>query len=241
MPAYLPRYENIAYLDLLEKTLLYSFWPEPKMDGVGRVLESLVTDEEREFGEAAWPTHAFTMVGRLRLRNIRELCFRVLADNIPGGFAECGVWRGGACIYARACLPTDRTVYVCDSFRGFPPDEPETGWVGMKCLAIPENEVQGNFERFSLTDNVRFVTGWFSESLRQIPEPLALLRIDADSYRSTSLALRELYPKLSPGGFAICDDYNVLREAQRAVKDCLGDRGPELHAIDRSGVWWRKE
>ena len=36
-----------------------------------------------------------SMIGLVRLRNIRDLAERVLADGVAGDFIECGVWRGG--------------------------------------------------------------------------------------------------------------------------------------------------
>lgn len=232
-------HNNPEYLDLLEKTLLHWFWYEKTMDGVGRILDRFITEEERENGTCAWPVHALTMIGRRRLRNIRDLCQRVLDDEIPGGFAECGVWRGGACLYARACLPKDRTVYVCDSFKGFPENDPETNWKGITILQVPVEIVMRNFQNFGLTENVRFVEGWF-DSIGITVGPLAVLRIDADSYKGTSEALRSLWPKLSPGGFCICDDYGILPEARRACHDFL-PANLTVQRIDDSGVWWRKD
>ncbi|MFX8984442.1 TylF/MycF/NovP-related O-methyltransferase, partial [Acinetobacter baumannii] len=68
------------------------------------------------------------MIGTARMRNLRLLCERALAEEIPGDFIETGVWRGGACIYMRAILAAHgdpgRRVFVADSFRGLPPPDP---------------------------------------------------------------------------------------------------------------------
>ena len=51
------------------------------------------------------------------------------------------------------------------------------------------------------------------------PEPLALLRLDTDWYESTRHELEHLYPRLSPGGVLIVDDYGHWQGARRAVDE----------------------
>ena len=61
-------------------------------------------------------------------------------------------------------------------------------------------------------------------------------------YESTMDALTNLYDRLTPGGYAIIDDYGALNSCRRAVHDFLGQRGlsPEITPVDSSCVWWRK-
>ena len=82
--------EQPDYLDLLEKCLMHWFWPEQNMDWNGN-LGGIIPLDLKETGQAAWPSKSFTMIGRKRLRNIRDLIARAVADNVPGDFAECGV------------------------------------------------------------------------------------------------------------------------------------------------------
>ena len=50
--------------------------------------------------------------------------------------------------------------------------------------------------------------GYFSDTLPQAPfEQIAVMRLDGDLYESTMDGLNHVYPKLSPGGFCIIDDY----------------------------------
>ena len=71
-----------------------------------------------------WPLVGITMVGQGRLMNIEWALRFVLANEIPGDFIECGVWRGGGAVFARAVLQaldiTDRHVWLADSFEGLP-------------------------------------------------------------------------------------------------------------------------
>jgi len=71
-----------------------------------------------------WPLIGITMVGQKRLINIEWALRLVISKNIPGDFIECGVWRGGSSIFARAILKAlninDRHVWLADSFQGLP-------------------------------------------------------------------------------------------------------------------------
>lgn len=67
---------------------------------------------------------------------------------------------------------------------------------------------------------MRFLPGWFRDTLPTAPvDSLAVMRLDGDMYESTMVALESLYPKLSPGGFAIIDDYGAVAECKLAVED----------------------
>lgn len=233
----IPKHEQPDYLDLLENVIMYSFWPERNMDWNGN-LGGVIPIDMKETGQAAWPSVALTMIGRPRLRNIRDLIGRVVADNIPGDFAECGVWRGGACIYARACLPPDRTVHVCDTFSGFPASEPEAHWKSYKCLEVSQVQVMENFTKLGLIDGVNFIAGSFEDTLPKFTSQLAVLRIDADSVKSTTEALTLLWPHLSVGGYLICDDYKSCGLSP-VFQKFLGTL-PPLNDIDQSSIWFQK-
>jgi O-methyltransferase len=201
-----------------------------------------------------WPEYADTMVGMLRLDNVEECLRTILEDGIPGDLIECGVWRGGVCMLMRALLAesgvTERRVYVADSFRGLPPPDEvkypqDTGDKHHTFiqLAVSRGEVEERFRRYGLLDDqVRFLEGWFCETLPTAPiERLALLRLDGDMYGSTMDILNNLYDKLSPGGFCIVDDFS-LPPCRQAVSDFRKEQGIEdpIMEIDWTGVYWRK-
>jgi hypothetical protein len=191
------------------------------------------------------------MIGLRRLRNIDYCYDTMVRDRVPGDLIEAGAWRGGATIYMRALLAADgdrkRTVWVADSFEGLPKSEhPEDAGLDLseiEELAVGLEEVKRNFSRYGLLDDqVRFLKGWFSDTLPNAPiEKLALLRIDADLYASTMDALTHLYPKVSEGGCVIVDDYWIPACAA-AVDDFIEANGIEspLQKIDTEGIFWIK-
>lgn len=212
----------------------------------------------RELG-MDWPADAETMIGMRRLTSLQECVETVLTEDIPGDLVECGVWRGGASILMRAVLAAygdkTRRVWLADSFEGVPPpdtvnyeaDKLPRFALGLHhaapVLAVSEAEVRANFERYNLLDDqVRFLPGWFKDTLQDAPiDQIAVLRLDGDLYESTIQALDALYPRLSPGGFCIIDDYN-LDGCRQAVADYRAKHGisSEIVTIDQCGVFWRK-
>jgi O-methyltransferase len=201
---------------------------------------------------ADWPEHAETMIGALRMANLKLLVETIIYQEIPGDLIETGVWRGGACIFMRGLLTAlvdpGRKVFVCDSFEGLPKGEcaedKYDAHHGFSPLAVSLDAVKRNFERYGLLDDrVVFVKGWFKDTLSLIEsKQFALIRLDGDMYGSTIDALTTLYPRLSIGGFCIIDDFN-LPPVQLALRDYFGARFGkfEIIAIDRCGVFWRKE
>lgn len=101
------------------------------------------------------------------------------------------------------------------------------------------------FERYGLLDDrVRFLEGWFRDTLPTAPvDKLSVLRLDGDLYESTMDGLVNLYPKVSPGGFVIVDDYGNIQACKAAVHDYRARHGgtEPIVDVDGSGVWWRRE
>ena len=206
----------------------------------------------RENG-ADWPMFGFTMVGTKRLDNIQECIEDVVGKGVEGDFVECGVWRGGASILARAALDAcggaDRIVWLADSFEGMPKrqsaDLTDLALDGIDYLAVSLEDVKRNFSKFDLLDDrVRFVKGWFAESLPKASiGKISVLRLDADYYSSTMDALSSLFDKVSPNGYIIVDDYHVFNSCKSAITDFLAARtiSPQLVEIDGSAVYWQKQ
>lgn len=195
----------------------------------------------------------FTMAGHKRLDNIRACIETVLADGIPGDFVECGVWRGGCAIFARAVFQvhgvTDRKVWLADSFEGMPAlvtesDKVDVDLSALRYLAVSQRDVEDNFRCFDLLDGqVAFVKGWFSESLPAAPiRHIAVLRLDGDHYSSTMDSLNGLYGRLSKGAFVIVDDYNAYAGCKAAVTEFRQAHGitSALMPIDDTAVYWRE-
>jgi len=261
------------YIALLKNVVTFSLWEGAdgsvwrprRMSSAAQVTRHLfghfhldvvskVSPERRENGQD-WPRLAHTMIGLKRMNNLEDCLRTILREQVPGDVIETGVWRGGACLFMRGFLQaygvTDRTVWVADSFEGLPAPDPELYPAdrGDKHHAEPDlavslKDVQNNFRSYGLLDDqVRFLKGWFKDTLPTAPiEQLALIRLDGDMYSSTIESLEALYPKLSPGGFVIVDDYGAVEGCRRAVEEFRDSNNilSPLVKIDWTGAYWRK-
>jgi hypothetical protein len=263
------------YLNLIEDVLIGAFIEDAPIPTQGykslvsHVLSAISGETTGEPPESAlgynqnlrnlgwdWPSKAFTMVGRKRLRNFRELIERTIHEGVPGDIIETGVWRGGASIMARAVLLAhdvrDRKVIVADSFAGLPPPaadqypaDHDSKLHEFPELAISLEQVQENFRKFDLLDEqVVFLKGWFRDTMPTVAnERFSVLRLDGDMYESTIDPLLHLYDRLSIGGWVIVDDYGFVPASKQATHDFLNARGlsPEIHPIDGAGVYFQKD
>ena len=245
-----------AYLDLLK--LCLCDLAGASTQSVGALADGQVVSRELR-GDGVrlraagmdWPLQGLTMVGLARLDDLQACVESIVADAVEGDVIEAGAWRGGAALLARATLDTlgdDRGVWVADSFQGFPQAE-EQDAEGLRLsafdfLAVPLDEVRESFARLGLERGVRFVPGFFAETLPELSgRRWSLLRLDADTYEPTRLALHALYPGLAAGGYVVIDDYGSFPDCRRAVDEfrCANGITEPIQRIDFSGARWRRE
>ena len=247
------------YLDLLKKTVMNTIYEDiPLLKKTAQGVEYLpnIFDRKTRLMGNDYPSVAHTMIGHKRLNNIQYCMEQVIMNNVPGDMIETGVWRGGASIFMRGVLKayniTDRIIWVADSFEGMPKPDAENYPIDVQCdltifnsiLNVPMETVKRNFALYELHDDqVKFLKGWFKDTLPEaLIEQLSVMRLDGDYYESTSDALKYLYPKLSPGGFVIVDDYHVLPPCEQAISDFRGKHKitDKIIDIDTAGIFWQK-
>jgi len=217
----------------------------------GQYLEDMDTD----FLEKWKIAENFTMISPERGWALAEAVRYVIRSGIPGDIAECGVWKGGACLLASLVLAdeegrdTERSIWLYDTFTGMvaPGEEDRIASSG-EALSEREpegwwssglEEVRDTLKKSDLQSaNYRFVEGPVELTLeKEIPEQLAVLRLDTDWYESTRKELEVLYPRLSPGGVLIIDDYGHFTGARKAVDEYFRNLGETvlLHRSDYTG------
>lgn len=244
------------YLDLLKRSLTNSlFAVEPDAN---RQTPRFMNHFIKHYINSP----AVSMLPLSRFDNLQNCVVDILEKGVPGDLIETGVWRGGATIFMAAILrlygETRRTVWVADSFEGLPEPDAELypleaqAFHGpvmskeMNRLAATLEDVQANFSAYGLLDDrIRFLKGWFKDTLPGAPvEHISILRLDGDYYESTRDALASLYDKLSVGGYCIIDDYGeaTWTYCKRAVDEFREQRGitDELIKVDASCWYWRR-
>jgi O-methyltransferase len=256
---------RVAYLELLK--LCLCDLAGARTLSVSRTGDTRRRDSQvksRELGEeelklrvmgSDWPYSGLTMVGLERLDDLQACVESVVADGVEGDVIEAGAWRGGASILARATLDSlgadERTVWVADSFQGLPapdaaafPADRDLDLSHVDFLSVPAQEVQRHFARFGLEEGIRFVEGFFGETLPRLQgHRWSVIRLDGDTYEATWVGLESLYPSLSAGGYLAIDDYGLIRECQAAVDEFRREHGisEPIEQADWNGIRWRRE
>lgn len=238
--------------------------PHPKRRAI-RTGEDVIFDLEEDYVRRYLDVRDYTMISLFCGYNLLKSVDYVVDRKVPGAIVECGVWRGGCMMMAATQLlhhgVTDREIWLYDTFAGMT----EPGELDVKAKIDPDgrtvmesargtwtakrrddgndwcfaslDEVRGNLERTGYPDDrLHYVQGDVAETLRhELPERIAILRLDTDWYESTRIELDALYPRLSVGGVLIVDDYGGWLGQQKAVDEYFAEHGPILlNRIDRS-------
>ena len=214
---------------------------------------------DRRIVETALP---YTLTGAARLQAVVDAVRHCVEREVPGAFAECGVWRGGSVLAMVLTLQElgrdDRDLYLYDTFEGMTaPDERDVSALDPPALATWQqahargetpwseyfdDELAGEEAVARLlratgypAERIHLVRGPVEETLpRHAPGELALLRLDTDWYASTRHELEHLYPLLVPGGILVVDDYGHWQGARQAVDEYFsaGRPAPFLQRVD---------
>lgn len=202
----------------------------------------------------------FTLTSRERIFSLLRAVDYVESHQIPGAFVECGVWRGGSMLAAvrewQKVGRTKREVYLFDTYEGMPaPTEKDVSALGLDARSTFEetkiHDQSSDWCYASLEDvrhvlqssgygqdKLHFIKGRVEDTIpAQAPDAIALLRLDTDWYESTKHELIHLFPRLSPGGILIIDDYGYWKGARKAVDEYLADNRIRLYLsrIDHTG------
>lgn len=230
--------QPITWLTIEDVMSSYAIRLNKKDDLVTEVLES-----------------GFSMLSRERLENLKNQIDAIIDEKIPGSFVETGVAQGGSIIFMKKYLDRlghSRTIHACDSFQGLPPagdydydyKNEHASFQDHSVVTVSKVQFTSNLEKMGV-DAATIVTheGWFSQTLAEITEPIALLRMDGDWYDSTMTTLDYLYDQVVPGGVVIIDDYGWWQGCKKAVHDFFLKRNiplPYFHSSDGTEVWFIK-
>jgi len=167
------------------------------------VKKGLVSDELKSIER--------TYRDKVRFYNFWFQIERLKRSNIPGAFAELGVYKGETANMIHR-MDGARTLYLFDTFEGFSEKDlkNETSKDEKYSTSnFSDTSVNAGQELFNEWNNVFFYQGYFPETTKDVTEEkYALVHLDADLYQPTLAALNYFYPKLSPGGVIIIHDYN---------------------------------
>lgn len=212
---------------------------------IERVNSKFDPSMEKEFIEIVKKCEGFTALQSIdRLYALYKSVRYAVENNLPGAFVECGVYKGGNPILMAYTLlalnAQDRFIYLYDTYEGMTePTEKDiemvTGrtahqeserlgkkkfseWANASLEEVRKNVFQTGYPK----DKFIFIKGRVEETIPQnIPEQIAILRLDTDWYESTYHELLHLFPRLVRNGVLIIDDYGWWEGAKKATDQYL--------------------
>lgn len=129
---------------------------------------------------------------------------------IPGAFAELGVYKGHSA-HALHLMDPSREFHLFDTFEGFT-EKDLTAEEGKAATYTKHNFADTSIEsvKAKLTsEKFIFHKGYFPETAVEAEKvKFALVNMDADLYNPTKAGLEFFYPRLVRGGVIIVHDYN---------------------------------
>ena len=187
-------------------------------------------NEEGDFDHMFRIVGVRTLVDKVRLFILYQLA--QYASLIQGDVAELGVYKGGSAklislVFNRKAL--EKRVFLFDTFSGMPQTDPDK-----------DLHSQGDFGDTSMEDvqmflkdcnNITLLKGHFAKTFDAVADyRFCYVHVDCDIYGSVTECCRFFYPRLSPGGVMIFDDYGFIScpGAKLAVDEFFSDKREPL-------------
>jgi O-methyltransferase len=191
-----------------------------------------------EFGGLYQEAAAHTLVPPQRCWVLYSLARQAL--QVPGDFAECGVYKGGtAMLLSRVASQSDpagaKRLLLFDSFSGMQETHPEKD--AHKPGHFADTSLEAVQSRVAWFKGAEFYPGWIPQSFRGLEERrFAFAHIDVDLYQSILDCCEFVYPRLAPGGFMVFDDYGLAScPGARQAVDAFFKGKPEVPLILSTG------
>jgi len=182
---------------------------------VDEVFNEICATAEERSGEAA--------MTRSRMFNLVQVLDLTRQRQASGLYVECGCYRGASSYVLNRYLQMEDPTFggegfhIFDSFEGISelsvedrPADQAIPWPRHKGLISSPLKVT----RRTLSDfpGVTFHPGWIPHSLGEASDgPYRFVHLDLDVHDPTRDCLELFYPRLSPGGAIVCDDYGMWR------------------------------
>ena len=174
-------------------------------------------------------------------RGVEDLTSELeLALDLEGEILECGSSRCGASAIMGELLnrrSRPKAVYACDSFQGFDRAELEserrrglTDATDHDFTSTSLDYVKRKLRALRLEDVVHPVQGYFQDTLSGLDRQWGFVLIDCDLESSMSFCAETAWPRLTPGGRMVFDDYTRERfaGARRAVDAFVARHAAEI-------------
>jgi O-methyltransferase len=171
-----------------------------------------------------------TLVDRYRCWELWTLAAEV--RSVAGILLEVGVWRGGTGVllaYRALQLGIDSPIFLCDTFRGVvKASESDNFYKGGEHADASPEIVAQLAKKLGVT-RIEILPGIFPDETGSLipPGPIRFCHIDVDTHDSAAECFAWVWPRLSPGGIVVFDDYgfSLCAGVTRFVESLRGQPG----------------
>ncbi len=140
-----------------------------------------------------------------------------IPKEIEGVVVECGAFKGSTSVtLSLACKLAGRKLIVCDSFEGLPDEETDLvrdythlqiyGYYEKGMYEGTLDEVKSNISNYGAIEVCEFNKGFFSDSLKNLKEPVAFAFFDVDLTSSIKDCIKYIWPLMAEGAKVYTDD-----------------------------------
>lgn len=174
---------------------------------------------------------------------IPELVRKIV--DVPGCFAEFGVYNGGTTIIMSQSDPS-RLILAFDTYKGIPQEDyhPEEDFGDPPGKWIPSAPPRVLFRNYP---NIKPIVGRFVDTLPKQPTRLrlALVHLDCDLYESYRQVMEWMVPHLAQGAIVVVDDYESCKGCRRAVDEWMEVYGDHVAFLNEKNLsvpvfWWNR-
>ena len=160
-----------------------------------------------------------------RLVNLYWAVGQALHFGVEGDVVEIGCHTGGTSVFLQMLIDNfapGRRLHLYDSFQGMPEPGPKDAYLVKGDRPSTAEQVHETFAHYGLPVP-EIHQGWFADTLPgQLPPKIAAAYLDSDFYDSITTSLSAVWPRLSPNGIIIVDDYADLERAPNAFAKLPG-------------------
>jgi len=216
-----------------------------------RTIQSQMFDLEPQFLTLYEQCHQYTTTSWQVLYALYKSIQYIVTNRISGDVVQCGALRGGSMkLVAQVLLSladTQRTFFLYPAGAHLPDRGVHLGPSRNKTENNGPKEAERPYLAAGIRETVatsgypmeklKLVKGGVEQTLLgTIPDRIALLRFDAVWYSSIKHEIEHLYPRLSPQGVLIIDDYGNDQDTRRAIDEYLSkiEKKPLLQRIDHA-------
>jgi O-methyltransferase len=152
--------------------------------------------------------------------------------SLPGDFAEVGVYKGGtAWLLAKVLENSGKTLHLFDTFAGMPEvDATRDNLAKVQAGIFADTSLEAVQDYLKEFPRTSFYKGLFPGTATPVREHrFSLAYIDVDIYQSTKDCLEFFYPRVTPGGVIVSDDYKsaACPGVEKAFDEFFADK-PEV-------------